>query len=135
MSQALAGARAQPVWVERLRLTNFRSYAELTLSVGAGPVVLVGANGAGKTNLLEALSLLVPGQGLRRTPYGELARNGTASWAVAARVHGPAGAVDIGTGLSPSGKGAGGADTGFAEGARAGRRVRINGADGTALGA
>jgi DNA replication and repair protein RecF len=135
MSQALAGARAQPVWVERLRLTNFRSYAELTLSVGAGPVVLVGANGAGKTNLLEALSLLVPGQGLRRTPYGELARNGADSWAVAARVHGPAGAVDIGTGLSPSAKGTGGADTALAEGARAGRRVRINGADGTALGA
>src|SRR6516225_8333735 len=102
MSQALAAearAGAQPVWVERLQLTNFRNYAALTLSVGAGPVVLAGANGSGKTNLLEALSLLAPGQGLRRTPYAELARTGTSGWAVAARVNVPAGTIDVGTGL------------------------------------
>ena len=36
--------------------------------------MLVGANGAGKTNLLEAVSLLAPGQGLRRASYPDLAR-------------------------------------------------------------
>jgi DNA replication and repair protein RecF len=88
------------LWVERLALTNFRSYATANVTTDAGPQVIVGANGSGKTNLLEALSLLSPGQGLRRMPFGDLARaGGDGSFAVAARAHTLAGAVDIGTGL------------------------------------
>jgi DNA replication and repair protein RecF len=116
---APAAASAGRVWVERLQLTDFRNYARLSLSVGAGPVVLTGANGSGKTNLLEALSLLTSGQGLRRAPYAELVRMGATSWAVAARLNTHLGAVDIGTGLD------GGSDAG----ARSGRIVRIDGAD------
>ena len=68
--------------------------------VGPEPQVLIGANGAGKTNLLEAVSLLAPGQGLRRAAFPDLARGtGDGGWAVAARVHTRMGAVDIGTGL------------------------------------
>jgi DNA replication and repair protein RecF len=114
---------AKRVWVERLQLTNFRNYAHLTLDVDSRPVVVAGANGSGKTNLLEAVSLLAPGQGLRRTPYAELARTGTSGWAVAARVNVPAGTIDVGTGLEN------------AAGGRAGRTVRINGANGTAASA
>jgi DNA replication and repair protein RecF len=88
------------VWVERLRLTDFRNYRSLSLSVGPAPVVLAGANGSGKTNLLEAVSLLTSGQGLRRAPYPELARMGATAWAVAARLNTPLGGVDIGTGLA-----------------------------------
>jgi DNA replication and repair protein RecF len=121
-ARVAASAGAKRVWVERLQLTNFRNYAQLTLNVAALPVVLAGANGSGKTNLLEALSLLAPGQGLRRAPYAELARNGSSSWAVAARVHVPDGAIDVGTGLAVAGDGGG----------RPGRRVRINGENGTA---
>jgi DNA replication and repair protein RecF len=109
-------AARKRVWVERLQLTDFRNYASLSLSVGPSPVVLAGTNGSGKTNLLEALSLLTPGQGLRRAPYPELARLGSSGWTVAARLNIPAGAVDIGTGLRNEG-----------EGGRAGRIVRING--------
>src|SRR5205085_801953 len=98
------GARAGPtgmrVWVKRLRLTDFRNYRSLSLSVGPAPVVLSGANGSGKTNLLEAVSLLTSGQGLRRAPYPELARVGATAWAVAARLNTPLGGVDIGTGLA-----------------------------------
>jgi len=81
------------------------------------PVVLVGDNGAGKTNVLEAVSLLAAGHGLRRAPYGEIARmDGAGGWAVSARLHGALGIVEIGTGQS-------GADE---EGS--GRIVRIDGA-------
>lgn len=89
--------------VERLSLTDFRNYAHVVLEVGPGPIVLFGANGSGKTNLLEAVSLLAPGQGLRRAPYADLTRAGAAGgWAVAARVNSRSGRVDIGTGLDPA---------------------------------
>ncbi len=64
---------------------------------------IFGANGSGKTNLLEAISLLVPGRGLRGARIGELARHGAASWAVAGRLHTPAGDLRIGTGTGPTG--------------------------------
>ncbi len=105
------------VWVERLTLTDFRNHAHLSLSFDARPVVLTGPNGAGKTNLIEAISLLAPGQGLRRAPYPEIARRGADAWAVAARVHTPIGPVDIGTGLTGAGMAS----------SRTGRTVRIDG--------
>ncbi|MEQ8822889.1 MAG: DNA replication/repair protein RecF [Filomicrobium sp.] len=91
------------MWVERLSLTSFRSYPAISIAPGNQCVVLVGANGAGKTNLLEAVSLLVPGQGLRRAAYADIARmGGDGAWAVAAKVHTRHGLVDIGTGqLAP----------------------------------
>jgi DNA replication and repair protein RecF len=107
---------APRLWVERLTLTNFRNYRHAELVLGREPVVLTGANGSGKTNLLEAVSLLAPGQGLRRAAYSDLARSpGDGSWSIAATVHTDVGAVDIGTGLAP------GPET------TAGRIVRIDG--------
>ena len=46
------------------------------LRSAANIVALVGENGAGKTNLLEALSLFAPGRGLRRAEFVEMARQG-----------------------------------------------------------
>lgn len=97
---AAAGSAPRRVWVERLQLTDFRNYRSLQINLGPGPVVLTGCNGAGKTNLLEAVSLLTSGQGLRRVPYPELARMGTTRWTVAARLVTPLGAVNIGTALA-----------------------------------
>jgi DNA replication and repair protein RecF len=62
--------------IHRLTLTDFRNHAALTLSPGAGFVVLTGENGAGKTNILEAVSLLAPGRGLRRAALSAMARQG-----------------------------------------------------------
>jgi DNA replication and repair protein RecF len=98
-ADADAALSPKGAWIERLQLTNFRNYHALTLHAGPGPVVLTGANGSGKTNLLEAISLLTSGQGLRRAPYPELARIGGTVWAVAARLNTTSGQVDIGTGL------------------------------------
>lgn len=64
--------------VRRVMLDDFRSYATLDLSIRGGLVVLCGENGAGKTNLLEALSLFAPGRGLRRAELGTCARVGGA---------------------------------------------------------
>lgn len=64
--------------IARLVLTDFRNHAATTLDVAPGFVVLSGDNGAGKTNVLEAVSLLAPGRGLRRAPLSEMARQGGA---------------------------------------------------------
>lgn len=107
------------LWVERLTLTSFRSYPSLALELSAEPVVLTGANGSGKTNVLEAVSLLAPGQGLRQAPLSDLAHTGgDGAWSVSARVHTAFGAVTLGTGQSGSER----------NGERAsGRLVRIDG--------
>ncbi|TPN02679.1 DNA replication/repair protein RecF [Mesorhizobium sp. B2-3-3] len=103
--------------ISKLTLTNFRNYAALAIDLAPGPVVFSGDNGAGKTNLLEAISFLTPGRGLRRAPYADVAREGgDGGFALHARLDGPDGQVEIGTGISG----------GDSEG---GRRVRINGAN------
>jgi DNA replication and repair protein RecF len=90
-------------FLRRLSLTNFRSYhaAQVELAA-AGPVVVTGANGAGKTNLIEAISLLAPGRGLRRATVEELAfAEGDEAWAVSAEIEGMLGLATLGTGIEP----------------------------------
>ncbi|WP_010161783.1 DNA replication/repair protein RecF [Sphingomonas sp. PAMC 26617] len=73
----------------RLVLTNFRNHAALAIPPGPGFVVLTGENGAGKTNVLEAVSLLAPGRGLRRAGLGEMARqDGPGGFGIAADLGG-----------------------------------------------
>lgn len=60
----------------RLTLTDFRNYTSLTLKLDRRPVCLYGANGAGKTNLLEAVSQFGPGRGLRSAQLSEMTRHG-----------------------------------------------------------
>jgi DNA replication and repair protein RecF len=90
-------------FIRRLTLANFRNYhaAQIELA-GPGPVVLTGANGAGKTNLIEAISLLAPGRGLRRATTEELAfSEGDGAWAVSAETEGMLGLATLGTGIDP----------------------------------
>ena len=86
--------------ITRLTLTDFRSYAGITLDAAAGAVVITGDNGAGKTNILDAISLLGPGRGLRGAALSDAARSGgPGGWSVAATLDGD---VEIGTGTSAS---------------------------------
>jgi DNA replication and repair protein RecF len=94
-------------WLARLALSEFRCYQAAELQVDRRPVVLAGANGAGKTNLLEAISFLAPGRGLRgarlsdvdrRRPGAAVGAAAGAGWSVAAQVMTPEGPRDLGTG-------------------------------------
>lgn len=79
MSETTPGPR-----ITRLTLTDFRSYETLDVRLSGKPVVLIGANGAGKTNLLEALSLLGSGRGLRHAKMADVTRQqGGNTWTVA----------------------------------------------------
>ncbi len=71
--------------VTSLALSQFRSHRKVALAFDGRPVAIFGANGAGKTNLLEAVSLLSPGRGLRRATAETLARRGIgAGWRIRA---------------------------------------------------
>ena len=89
----------QKVSLGRLKLSDFRNYAALSLAFDPRHVVLTGDNGSGKTNLLEAVSFLSPGRGLRRAPYDDVARVGAlGGFSIFADVEGMEGEVAIGTG-------------------------------------
>ncbi len=103
-------------FVRRLMLRDFRSYAALDLAIDGRLVVLCGENGAGKTNLLEALSLLSPGRGLRRAELAECAREGgTSGFTLSVEVEEEGETHQLGSGFSPADGDAG-----------AGRRNRID---------
>ncbi len=91
------------MFLTRLRLENFRNYAALTLRPAAPIMVISGPNGSGKTNLLEAISMLMPGRGLRGARIGDLLRHGASSWAVNGRFAAADGEVEIATGTAPEG--------------------------------
>ncbi|EIM29091.1 DNA replication/repair protein RecF [Microvirga lotononidis] len=103
--------------IVRLILQDFRTYASLDLTVSRPLVALVGENGAGKTNVLEAISLFMPGRGLRRAELGEMARqDGPGSFAISVTLDAPYGEHRLGTGIEPQG-----------ESSRASRVCRIDG--------
>ena len=91
-----------------LRLTrvicrDFRNHADLDLAVGSRFVALVGENGAGKTNLLESISLFSPGRGLRRADLSSMARNaGSGGFAVSLALKQGEEEHRIGTGFEPA---------------------------------
>ncbi|MGO3929874.1 DNA replication/repair protein RecF [Rhodopseudomonas pseudopalustris] len=88
--------------ITRLTLTHFRNYRAAALHTRGERVVLVGANGAGKTNCLEAISFLSPGRGLRRATLDDVSdHQGDGSWAVSAEVEGALGLATLGTGIDP----------------------------------
>ena len=107
-------------WLSRLKLDHFRNYQQADLTIHAGQLVILGDNGAGKTNLLEAVSLLAPGRGMRRSRTEHLAYRASGfeiacgiadnddadrlDWAVAATLENEDGTVQIGTGVPPLAK-------------------------------
>jgi DNA replication and repair protein RecF len=110
--------------LDRILLTDFRNHRQTGIEGAAQFNLLVGENGAGKTNVLEAISLFAPGRGLRRAALAEMpaqgeAGGGAGGFAISAELASPAGPVRLGTGVSPE---------------RPGRRiVQINQTDAPAL--
>lgn len=109
--------------LDRISLSNFRNHAETAID-GTGRLnLLVGGNGAGKTNILEALSLLAPGRGMRRAALADMARqDGPGGFAIGASL------ADDTIGDEPVRIGT------YTEAAQPGRRrVRINSAETSAV--
>ena len=93
--------------VARLKLTHFRSYQNLDLGLDTslGPVVLTGPNGIGKTNVLEAVSFLAPGRGLRSARLMDVAHQdgmntGDKTWSVVSSLTCGDFETQVGTGIT-----------------------------------
>jgi DNA replication and repair protein RecF len=107
---------AQKTFLSRLKLTDFRNYAAVSLVLDGRHVVLTGENGAGKTNLLEAVSFLSPGRGLRRSVLTDVTRVGAeGGFTIFADLEGMEGEVAVGTGIETT------------DGETVSRKVRLNG--------
>ena len=94
-------ATIYPYYISRLILTNFRNYAYQRFDITSEPVVITGANGAGKTNILEAISFLAPGKGLRSSKLENVDRLHqlqSYAWAVSSHVVKQDTLTNIGTG-------------------------------------
>jgi DNA replication and repair protein RecF len=98
-------ARAIAPRIRRLTLADFRSYPTLDCRFESAMIALFGENGAGKTNLLEALSLFSPGRGLRRAELAECARRGGAGgFAASIEIETDGATTQLGHGLTPAGE-------------------------------
>lgn len=94
--------QAQSFYVSSAKLANYRNYSGLRLEFDASPVVLTGSNGSGKTNILEAISLLSPGKGFRKIKLNDadMIEGGRAllPWSISAVVNKGHEEFQIGTG-------------------------------------
>ncbi len=88
--------------LDRILLSEFRNHRQTRIEGTARFNLLVGENGAGKTNVLEAISLFAPGRGLRRAALVDMAAQGASGgFAVSADLVAPGGELRLGTGTSP----------------------------------
>ncbi|MDZ7824652.1 MAG: DNA replication/repair protein RecF [Ahrensia sp.] len=92
---------APDVWLSRLKLQSFRNYASLSVEIERQHVVLTGSNGAGKTNMMEAVSMLSPGRGLRRAALTDIKnKDADDGFSVFATLNNSDGNFAIGTGTA-----------------------------------
>jgi DNA replication and repair protein RecF len=69
---SICPARCNRMYLESLRLNHFRNYLKHELTFGDKTTVLVGENGVGKTNVLEAVYLLATGESFRAGKIEEM---------------------------------------------------------------
>jgi DNA replication and repair protein RecF len=107
-SSDITTADAEILSVKSLHLTNYRNYANFSLKFRAEPIIITGDNGVGKTNILEAISLLSPGRGLRNSKLEEIARKTgeftSSGWSVQSFIGSIYGSLEIVTSGSCEGK-------------------------------
>ena len=88
--------------VKCLTLSEYRNYEALRINTGINPIIITGDNGSGKTNILEAISFLTPGRGIRSTRLSDIKRIGSPTetgWSVAAEILKNGDEYLVGTGI------------------------------------
>ena len=83
------------VYLQKLKLLHYRNFQELEINIDNNPIILIGENGSGKTNILEAISLFYPGKGLRSAKLDDICQRGVESFAVYCLLQSKLGAASI----------------------------------------
>ena len=100
---------AKSFYIKKISLKNFRNHRNLNLNLNNTSILIYGGNGCGKTNILEAISLLNQGKGLRKANMEYFLNqekkndNATKTWGINVDFVGPNGKFNIGTGLKKNG--------------------------------
>lgn len=92
--------------IASITLTNFRNHKDFNNSIGEKYILIAGSNGVGKTNILEAISLLSPGRGFRNIKFGEIPNKAANSntWSVYTELNENVGGHRLGTGILDANK-------------------------------
>ena len=92
--------------IKSLKLINFRSHSDFSLSLSGKPLAIIGDNGAGKTNILEAISLLSPGRGMKNSKFSEMIKdNNSMPWGVNFNISSNGKNYEVSSGLRDNQKG------------------------------
>lgn len=94
----------QSLYLQRIQLESYRNFSAFDLKVNNNPIALIGKNGSGKTNILEAISLMFPGKGLRSAKLDEICKHGKNYWNVQSLINSKLGSSDISVQYTDSGK-------------------------------
>ena len=87
------------IYLQKLKLINYRNFEDFEFSISNKPILLLGENGSGKTNILEAISLFFPGKGLRSAKLEEMCRAGSNQGIVNVLMQSKLGLAEITTNL------------------------------------
>lgn len=89
--------------ISKLNLTDFRNHSFTSIITDKKFIALVGKNGSGKTNIIEAISMFASGKGLRSAQLLEQSNvNGNGGWSVFMEVKSSKGITKLGTGIGSS---------------------------------
>jgi len=92
--------------IESLKIINFRSHENFNIQLSGLPLAIIGENGVGKTNILEAISLLSPGRGIRNANFSEMIKdNNLKPWGISAHISTEQKKYKVSTGIKESFKG------------------------------
>jgi DNA replication and repair protein RecF len=83
------------LYIKSLALHNYRNLQQYELTADVKPIIIIGANGSGKTNILEAISLIFPGRGLRHAKFEEICSYGQRYWKAKYHLEGKLGTTQI----------------------------------------
>ena len=85
----------KPVYLEQLIIENYRNFSEFSIKLDKGVNIIIGPNGSGKTNILESISFLSPGKGLKSAHFDEVSKHEKAKWATNFKLKSKLGIAEI----------------------------------------
>lgn len=85
----------KPVFLQQLLIENYRNFSEFSIKLDKGVNIIIGPNGSGKTNILESISFLSPGKGLKSVHFDEVIKHQKEKWITSFKLKSKLGVAEI----------------------------------------